>query len=59
LYREQAVVFEQLTALGELTIRWLGTEVTEGIGAAFDEAGDIPPGRPDTAPPTGQEAAHD
>jgi segregation and condensation protein A len=36
LYREQAVAFEQLTALGELTIRWLGTEVG-AIGSEFDE----------------------
>lgn len=40
LYREQAVVFEQLTALGELTIRWLGADVADGVGAEFDEVGD-------------------
>ena len=38
LYREQAVLFEQLTPLGELTIRWLGAEVAGEIGAEFDEA---------------------
>lgn len=38
LFREQAVAFEQLTPLGELTIRWLGAEVdAERIGAEFDE----------------------
>lgn len=29
LYREQVVVFEQLTPLGDLTIRWTGDEDTE------------------------------
>jgi len=39
LFREKAVGFEQLTPLGELTVRWLGTEVdAERIGAEFDEA---------------------
>jgi segregation and condensation protein A len=47
LFRERAVTFEQLTPLGELTIRWLGNEVDAGsIGAEFDEpnqeAGDAP-----------------
>lgn len=38
LARDQAVAFEQLTALGELTVRWTGT--TQGgvdISAEFDE----------------------
>lgn len=40
LFREKAVGFEQLTPLGELTVRWLGTEVDAGrIGAEFDESG--------------------
>ena len=30
--------FEQLTPLGELTVRWLGADVdTDRIGAEFDE----------------------
>jgi segregation and condensation protein A len=38
LYRQQAVAFEQLSPLGELTIRWLGAEVdTSELGAEFDE----------------------
>lgn len=38
LFREKAVGFEQLTPLGELTVRWLGAEVdAERIGAEFDE----------------------
>jgi segregation and condensation protein A len=40
LFRERAVAFEQLTPLGELTIRWLGNEVdADNIGAEFDEPG--------------------
>jgi len=47
LFREQAVAFEQLTPLGELTVRWLGNAVDAGnIGAEFDEpdaaAGTVP-----------------
>ena len=39
LFREQAVSFEQLTPLGELTVRWLGAEVdADRIGTEFDEA---------------------
>ncbi len=38
LYREGAVNFEQLTPMGELTVRWLGAEVdADRIGAEFDE----------------------
>lgn len=38
LFRESAVAFEQLTPLGELTVRWLGTDVEAGqIGAEFDD----------------------
>lgn len=38
LFREKAVSFEQLTPLGELTVRWLGAEVDAGsIGAEFDD----------------------
>ena len=38
LYREQAVAFEQLTPLGELTIRWSGSESGElDISDEFDE----------------------
>ncbi|MEA4945759.1 MAG: ScpA family protein [Propionicimonas sp.] len=40
LYREQAVAFEQLAPLGELTIRWLGAEVADGIGSEFDQTTD-------------------
>jgi segregation and condensation protein A len=38
LFREQAVAFEQLTPLGELTIRWTGSESGElDISDEFDE----------------------
>jgi segregation and condensation protein A len=38
LFREQAVSFEQLTPLGELTIRWTGSESGElDISDEFDE----------------------
>jgi segregation and condensation protein A len=38
LFREQAIGLEQLSPLGEITIRWLGAEVdTSGLGAEFDE----------------------
>ncbi len=38
LFRERAVGFEQLTPLGELTVRWFGAEVdADRIGAEFDE----------------------
>ncbi len=57
LYREQAVVFEQLTALGELTIRWLGADVADGVGAEFDEVGDAGSVAPDTTGTDKEEAA--
>jgi len=38
LFREGAVNFEQLTPMGELTVRWLGAQVdADRIGAEFDE----------------------
>jgi segregation and condensation protein A len=38
LFREGAVNFEQLTPLGELTVRWLGADVdADRIGAEFDQ----------------------
>jgi segregation and condensation protein A len=41
LYRERAVAFEQLVALGELTVRWTGDDDDAGpvsVGSEFDEA---------------------
>jgi len=37
LYRYKTVAFEQLSPLGELTVRWLGGEVTQDLGQEFDE----------------------
>ena len=46
LAREQAVSFEQLTPLGELTIRWTGTADGElAISAEFDETDAAASGR--------------
>ncbi len=40
LFRERAVAFEQLTPLGELTIRWTGSDAGElDISDEFDGAG--------------------
>jgi segregation and condensation protein A len=51
LFREGAVAFDQITPLGELSIRWTGTEETEvEITDEFDGA---PP--PDDVPPALQE----
>jgi segregation and condensation protein A len=49
LYREGAVAFEQLTPLGELTIRWTGTDegdvaVRDEFDAAESENGGTDPG---------------
>jgi segregation and condensation protein A len=49
LFREGAVGFEQVTPLGELTVRWTGTE--EGEIEITDEF--------DGVPPTGPEETHD
>jgi segregation and condensation protein A len=43
LFREKAVAFEQLTPLGELTIRWTGSESGDlDISDEFDEEAAIP-----------------
>ncbi len=38
LFRESAVAFEQVRSLGELTIRWTGSEQHIDVSAEFDEA---------------------
>ncbi len=40
LYRGKVLAFEQLSPLGELTIRWLGGDVDDQVGAEFDEDAD-------------------
>lgn len=37
LFREGRVSFEQAAALGELTVRWTGTDDDELVGASFEE----------------------
>ncbi len=61
LFREAAVAFEQLTPLGELTIRWTGGEQDEfAISGEFDAPpaahGDDPDGSSDESP-AGQDAS--
>lgn len=56
LFREKAVAFDQETPLGELIVRWTGTESGDlDISAEFDEAA-----QPDTAEEPGpvEEAVH-
>lgn len=53
LFREQAVAFEQLTPLGELTIRWTGSESGDlDISDEFDEGAEVSAaaGAPATTP---------
>jgi segregation and condensation protein A len=38
LFREGAVAFEQLTPLGELTVRWTGADRDVAVSAEFDSA---------------------
>ena len=52
LFREGAVSFEQLTPLGELTVRWTGADTGElDISDEFDE----PPSDSSGDPPAGQD----
>lgn len=47
LFREGAVAFDQLSPLGELTIRWTGTDIGEiDVGDEFDEPPKPPDGEP-------------
>jgi segregation and condensation protein A len=55
LFREGAVAFDQVTPLGELSVRWIGTEAEE---FEIDEFEGAPPeAAPDDLPP--QAAPHD
>lgn len=57
LFREGLVAFEQVEALGELTVRWTGSDGVDGrdgaaldaVGGEFDADDDAPPG-PDDVP---------
>ena len=48
LFREGAVGFEQLTPLGELTVRWIGTD--DGELAISDEFDDLASNEPTSGP---------
>ena len=50
LFREGAVSFEQVTALGELTVRWTGGDDVDADALVVDEFEGAPP-LPDPAPP--------
>ncbi|HSK26590.1 MAG TPA: segregation/condensation protein A [Jiangellales bacterium] len=57
LYRERAVSFDQLTPLGELTVRWIAAEDgAPEVGDEFDADDPVPDGPvpADTATPGGQ-----
>lgn len=54
LFREGAVGFEQLTPLGELTVRWTGSEDGE---VEIDDEFDRPPGEDEPPDPTPTEDA--
>lgn len=48
LFRDQQVVFDQQEALGELDVRWTGSdEGAVDVGAEFDDDGEAPPPSPD------------
>ncbi len=48
LYREGLVTFDQVQALGELTVRWIG-DASAGLGLAIDEYGDEEPSDTETS----------
>jgi segregation and condensation protein A len=60
LFREGAVAFDQVTALGELTVRWTGdddADVDEMVQDEFDGAPPLPD--PDDSPDEGEESTDD
>ena len=46
LYREGAVAFDQMTPLGELTIRWTGGDADVTVDDDYDDGGAAPEGSP-------------
>ena len=59
LFREGAVAFDQVTPLGELTVRWTGAddaeiEITDEFDGAPPEADGADAGEPTTAPSDGR-----
>jgi segregation and condensation protein A len=50
LFREGVVVFDQMTPLGELTVRWTGEEETEvEIDTDYDGETPLPPAEQEDA----------
>jgi segregation and condensation protein A len=57
LFRENAVGFDQVTPLGELTIRWTGEDDVDAEELVTDEFDGAPPeGEPEATPPEPTEA---
>jgi segregation and condensation protein A len=54
LFREGAVAFDQMAALGELTVRWTGDQDVDAGALVQDEFDGTPP--PDADAPTSQES---
>ena len=56
LFREGAVAFDQVTPLGELTVRWSGDDDPDATDFAIDEFEGAPAETPTPEPPPEQEA---
>jgi len=52
LFREGAVAFDQVTPLGELTVRWTGSDDADAEDLIQDEFEGAPPEAPDDTPET-------
>ncbi|HEU4946579.1 MAG TPA: segregation/condensation protein A [Kribbella sp.] len=60
LFREEAVAFDQMTPLGELTIRWTGSDEGEiEVGDEFDEVVDPDADATDLEPPDSEPSDSD
>jgi segregation and condensation protein A len=58
LYREGLVAFDQMTALGELTVHWTGDDSTS-LELAIDEYGDEPAAEPEPEAPMAEEVTEE
>ena len=59
LFREGAVAFDQVTALGELTVRWTGEDALDVDDLIQDEFEGQPPGQGDDPAETADEEESD
>ncbi|GAA1975685.1 hypothetical protein GCM10009798_41190 [Nocardioides panacihumi] len=59
LFREGAVAFDQVTALGELTVRWTGDDDADVDELIRDEFDGAPPPEPDQSPAIQEESTDD